>query len=135
MNEYLKSIISDGTLYFCSERKAWHWDERIVHMQVNARGVSSLLTTNFNRLPPQVMKTVSVVSCFGSQIDESIINALNADNQVVPFDMIEQLKLAVQAGIMEQKAQHYQFTHDQVRFILSNDFLPLAEVLIYLQCL
>ena len=131
INEFLKSIISDGSLFFCPERKSWHWDDRVIHMQFIARDVSSLLASNFNRLPLDLTKTVTVASCLGSQIEEWTIDSLNAENRVLPFDMKEQLKLAVGAGIMEQKAGLYTFKHDQILHTIYDQIPPESRKMLH----
>ena len=50
------------------------------------------------------MQTVKIVSCFGSQVDESTVIALNSEQKVLPFDMLNEMNKAVKEGVVLEKA-------------------------------
>jgi len=124
--QFLKSIIQNRMLEYSLEHRRWRWDIDVIDMQMISDGVAELLSTRFNLLPLPLMQTAMVASCFGSQIDDSIIDLLNEDRALLPFDMQGALRMAIKEGIMEKAGPIYQFTHDLIQqtiyeSILSSD--------------
>jgi len=113
--QFLKSIIQNKTLSFSVKSRRWVWDDDVVDMQMITDGVAELLTSTFSQLPPKMMQAVKIASCLGSQVEESTINALNSRNELLSFNMQNEMQLAVREGIMETAGPVYQFTHDIVQ--------------------
>ncbi|KAL7534116.1 hypothetical protein ACHAXR_005644, partial [Thalassiosira sp. AJA248-18] len=100
VRQFLKSIIQNNMLTFSVRSRQWTWDCGAVDLLMIADGVADLLTSTFNLLPIPLMETLKVVSCFGNQIDDSTIDVMNFEKQVLPFDMQNELPLAVKEGIL-----------------------------------
>jgi predicted ATPase len=113
--EFLRSIIRKKMLLFSVKSRRWTWDCDVVDMQMISDGVAQLLTATFGQLPSTLMQTLKVLSCLGSQVEESTIDALDFRNEVIPFNMWIELPAAVKEGILERAGPVYQFTHDIVR--------------------
>eukprot|EP00571_Detonula_confervacea_P007852 CAMPEP_0172328136 /NCGR_PEP_ID=MMETSP1058-20130122/60192_1 /TAXON_ID=83371 /ORGANISM="Detonula confervacea, Strain CCMP 353" /LENGTH=1251 /DNA_ID=CAMNT_0013045237 /DNA_START=1035 /DNA_END=4787 /DNA_ORIENTATION=- len=113
--QFLRSITKNKMLEFSIEHRRWMWDCDIVDMQMISDDVAKLLTKTFSKLPFHLMQTVKIVSCLGSQVEESTIIALNSRNEVLSFNMLNELEQAVKEGIMEKAGPMYQFTHDIVQ--------------------
>ena len=113
-------------LEFSVERRRFVWDCDIVDLQMISDDVAKLLTERFNKLPKSLMQTLKIVSCLGSQVEESTIELLNLDQQLTPFNMMDELDQAVKELIMEKAGPFYQFTHDIIQFTIYN-LIPLAS--------
>ncbi|KAL7543135.1 hypothetical protein ACHAXR_012438 [Thalassiosira sp. AJA248-18] len=113
--QFLRCIVQNKMVWFSAKSHRWIWDNDTVDMQMISDGVAELLTTTFSQLPFTLMQTMKIVSCLGSQVEESTIDALNARNEVLSFDMHEELPSAVKEGIMEKAGPVYQFTHDIIQ--------------------
>ncbi|KAL7523552.1 hypothetical protein ACHAXR_000231, partial [Thalassiosira sp. AJA248-18] len=95
VRQFLKSIIHNNMLKFSVSSRRWTWDCVTVDLHMISDGVAELLTSTFSFLPDPLMETLKVVSCFGHQIEASTIDAMNSGQQVLPFDMQNELPLAV----------------------------------------
>ncbi|KAL7526338.1 hypothetical protein ACHAXR_003613 [Thalassiosira sp. AJA248-18] len=93
VDQFLKSIMQNNMLQFSVRSRRWTWDYVTVDLQMISDGVAELLTSTFNLLPDPSMKTLKVASCFGNQIEESTIDVMNSGQQVLPFDMQNELQL------------------------------------------
>ncbi|KAL7531483.1 hypothetical protein ACHAXR_004068, partial [Thalassiosira sp. AJA248-18] len=114
VRQFLKAIMHNNMLEFSVRSRRWKWDCVTVDLQMISDGVAELLTSTFNLLPVPLMKTLKVVSCFGNQFEESTINAMNIGQHVLPFDMQNELLLAVKEGILEKAGPIYAFSHDLI---------------------
>ncbi|KAL7532473.1 hypothetical protein ACHAXR_004648, partial [Thalassiosira sp. AJA248-18] len=97
--QFLKSIIHNNMLEFSVKSRRWIWDNDTVDMQVISDGVAELLTTTLGTLPSTLMQTLKIVSCFGSQVEESTIDVLNSSDEILHANMHEELQSAVKEGI------------------------------------
>lgn len=113
--QFIRSIIQNKLVEFSVKHRRFTWDCDIVDMQMISDDVAKLLTTTFSKLPTRLMQTVKIVSCLGSQVEESTIELLNLGEQVLPCNMLNELDQAVKEGIMEKAGPMYQFTHDIVQ--------------------
>ncbi|KAL7533851.1 hypothetical protein ACHAXR_005483 [Thalassiosira sp. AJA248-18] len=111
VRQFLKSIMHNNMLEFSVKSRRWKWDCDTVDLQMISVGVAELLTSTFNLLPVPLIKTLKVLSCLGNQIEESTIHVMNSEHQVLPFDMQNELPLAVKEGILEKAGPLYAFTH------------------------
>jgi len=118
--QFLRSIIQNKMLEFSVKYRQWRWDCDVVDMQMISNDVAKLLTTTFSKLPFHLMQTISIVSCLGTQVEESTIIALNSRGEILPFDMLNELEHAVKEGIMEKAGPMYQFTHDIIHQTVYN---------------
>ncbi|KAL7532255.1 hypothetical protein ACHAXR_009447, partial [Thalassiosira sp. AJA248-18] len=114
VDQFLISIIHNNMLQFSVRFRRWKWDCETIDFQMISDGVAKLLTSTFNLLPVPLMETLKVVSCFGNQIDNTTIELINSGHQVLPFDMQNELPLAVKEGILEKAGPLYAFAHDLI---------------------
>ena len=107
--QFARSIIDQYQLLEFSVRaRRWIWDDDAVEKLTISEGVADLLTTTFSQLPSELMQTVKVISCLGSQIEESTVELMNNRNSVLPFDMHGPLDQAIKEGILERNGCVYQ---------------------------
>jgi len=99
--QFLRTIVLNKMLTFSVKHRRFVWDCDILELQVISDDVANLLTTRFDELPDGLMKTLKIVSCLGSQVEKSTLELLNSDQEVLPFNMIDELHRAVKEGIMD----------------------------------
>ncbi|KAL7529436.1 hypothetical protein ACHAXR_005476, partial [Thalassiosira sp. AJA248-18] len=121
--QFLKSITHNKMLEFSVKSRRWIWDCDTIDLQMISDDVAGLLTSTFNRLPITLMKTLKIISCFGNQIDDSTIDAINSGHQVLPFDMQNELQQAVKEGMLEKAGPIFRFSHDLIHQTLY-DLIP-----------
>ena len=107
--QFLKCIIANGMLTFSVKEKGWIWDNDTIEMQI-------ILATTFSKLPRQLMQTVKIMSCIGFQVEEVTFDALNSGNKLLSFNIHEQLKAAVEEGILEKAGPVYQVSTSLTMF-------------------
>eukprot|EP00581_Thalassiosira_minuscula_P014649 CAMPEP_0183717158 /NCGR_PEP_ID=MMETSP0737-20130205/10846_1 /TAXON_ID=385413 /ORGANISM="Thalassiosira miniscula, Strain CCMP1093" /LENGTH=1487 /DNA_ID=CAMNT_0025946545 /DNA_START=29 /DNA_END=4489 /DNA_ORIENTATION=+ len=129
--QFLRSTIKNDMVSFSVASRRWTWECDILDMQMISDGVAELLTTTFSQLPSSMMKALEIVSCLGYQIDESTIDLLNIGQKLLPFNMRNELELALKEGIMEKAGPIYQFTHDIIQStiyqLLPQDYCKLIH--------
>lgn len=106
--QILKTIIQNKMLEFSLKTRRWEWDCDVIEMQMISEGVAGLLTSSFHRLPKRMMQTLKIVSCFGHRVDDTIVDLLNDGHQVLSFDMLPELKRAMEEGLLEKAGPVYQ---------------------------
>eukprot|EP00579_Thalassiosira_antarctica_P013053 CAMPEP_0201946684 /NCGR_PEP_ID=MMETSP0903-20130614/54545_1 /ASSEMBLY_ACC=CAM_ASM_000552 /TAXON_ID=420261 /ORGANISM="Thalassiosira antarctica, Strain CCMP982" /LENGTH=247 /DNA_ID=CAMNT_0048489789 /DNA_START=286 /DNA_END=1026 /DNA_ORIENTATION=+ len=106
-NPTIHLLATDQINIFCEDGNA--------NLEERSQFAPELLTTSFSQLSSTLMRTVKMLSCLGSQVEESTINALVSRNEVLSFNMQNELALAVKEGIMEKAGPVYQFTHDIIQ--------------------
>ena len=62
------------------------------------------------------MQTVKIMSCIGFQVEEVTFDALNSGNKLLSFNIHEQLKAAVEEGILEKAGPVYQVSTSLTMF-------------------
>jgi predicted ATPase len=124
--QLLRSLIQDGMIEYSVKSRRWIWDCDVIDMVMISDGVAELLTSTFSRLPSELMKALKIISCIGFQVDEAAIAALDSRKKVLPFEMMRQLHIAVQMGMMESAGPIYQFTHDIIQQTIY-DLIPLSS--------
>ena len=98
---------------------SYHWQYRtyndIVQTLRAMRYFSPSLfcAKKLEQLPPRIIETLKVASCFGSQVNESIIRLLGPSQFVE--DMTEALELAEAEGIIEKAGPIFAFSHDMLQ--------------------
>lgn len=129
--QFLRSIVQNKMLSFSVKRRRWVWDCDTIELQTVSEGVAELLAASFSQLSPTLMLTLKVVSCLGSQVEESTIDALDSSNEVLSFNMQSQLPLAVHEGILEKAGPIYQFTHDIIQSNIYETISPHNQKLLH----
>jgi len=131
VKQFLKSIIENRMLEFSVNSRRWTWTCDVIDKQMISDGVAQLMTTRFIQLPHHLMQTVTIVSCFGSQVDNSTIDLLNIGHQLLPFNMQDALELAIKEGILEKADTIYQFTHDLIKQTVYESILTADQQLLH----
>ena len=86
-------------------------------------GVAQVLTSTFDCLPANLLKTLKIISPFGNQINVSAIVQMSTGNRVVSFDMNAQLDFAVKENSLDRAGHLFAFSHDLIHQTLY-DLMP-----------
>lgn len=110
IEEFLVSVISNNMLRFSVKERRWIWDDEVIDLQMISEGVAELLARKLHQLPKDILQTLKICSCLGSQVNRSTIRRLDSGN--LPFSLLESLDAAVNEGLMEKAFHLYRFVHD-----------------------
>ncbi len=110
IEEFLVSVISNNMLRFSVKERRWTWDDEVIDLQMISEGVAELLARKLRQLPKDILQTLKICSCLGSQVNRSTIRRLDSGN--LPFSLLESLDAAVNEGLMEKAFHLYRFVHD-----------------------
>ncbi len=112
--EFIQSLQSRGLLFCDCRRKRWVWNEESIDAEDITDNVLHLLSSKMNGLSDDVQMLLKAMACFGTGIDESVINYLSEVPEYVGVG--EGLEKAVTEGYVEKcKEGNVKFVHDKVR--------------------
>mmetsp|Transcript_7798 Transcript_7798/g.13753 ORF Transcript_7798/g.13753 Transcript_7798/m.13753 type:complete len:833 (+) Transcript_7798:1125-3623(+) len=109
---FLESLLQEKILHFSLFGKRWVWDIEDVRAVSIDENVAELLAKKLLQLPNNVQAALKVVSCFGSEINESIVRLLSTSEEW--RGLVDGLDGAVNENILE-KCGHYEFVHDMLQ--------------------
>lgn len=112
--QFLRTVTQNKMLEYSVKHRRWKWDIDTIEMQMISDETAALLTTRFRQLPRRLMQTLTIISCLGSQVEEYTLELLNSEQQVLSFNMLDQLQHAVNEGLLEKAGPMYMFTHDLI---------------------
>ena len=118
VKEFLESLIASKIMTFSVKLRRWRWDEEIVDIKMISKSVAELITKKIRHLPENVLTTLKIAACFGSQVEVSTMRILNSDETA--FDMMGALEMAIKEGLMEKAGPIYAFSHDMVEQAIYN---------------
>ncbi|MEG4085668.1 AAA family ATPase [Microcoleus sp. POL10_C6] len=130
MNEFLKSLYTEGLLQFDSLAFSWEWDLD----QIQARGftdnVVELMAGKIQRLPDNTQETLKIAACIGNQFDLKTLASLCeksvgktaddlyaavAENLVVLLGNMGDVELEIAGKLPSSQSVEYKFVHDRIQ--------------------
>ena len=125
MLEFVQSLKTRGLLRYNLHQKHWVWDEDVIRGEDIADNVLHLLSSKMNGLPDNVQTLLTVMACFGSSTNESVIGYLSESAQYT--DIRDGLADALSDGFIKDDGEgHLQFVHDKIREA-SYDLIPDSD--------
>ncbi|MBU1195527.1 MAG: diguanylate cyclase [Proteobacteria bacterium] len=111
VNQFLKTLYDEGMIQLDS-KAVWQWDARkISDLQVTDNLVD-LLVNKINKLKKKTRETLKICACIGNRFDLEVIAAL----QKRPVgDILEDLKEAIQEGLIDGTDKLYFYQHDRIQ--------------------
>jgi predicted ATPase len=85
--------------------------EKILEMKI-PESVAVFIKKSFNRLPSEVLTALSVLSCFGTSADISLIKTLEIE---IHTPLSDPLDVAVAESIVDKRNGIYYFAHDKLQ--------------------
>jgi len=130
INEFLKSLHSEGWLNFNYGSQQWQWDLKQIKAQPLTDNILYLTNKNIKKLPTATQAVLKLAACVGNQFDlktlaiiyEKSIQETATDLRsalqsglIVPLSRDYQLAELDVAGLSEQLVAEYKFAHDRIQ--------------------
>ncbi|KAL3788524.1 hypothetical protein HJC23_006562 [Cyclotella cryptica] len=96
---------TSGNVFCINVRWVWRLDT--VKVAPITEDIAQLMTRNLQILPETTMYALQLLSCLGSNADESICMLLKDH-----IDIFNELEISIERNIIEKEGQVYKFTHD-----------------------
>lgn len=113
IKEFLTSLAAENLLSYSLSRHKWQWDEELIQVRTVSDNVAKLLTRKLLRLSEHVLSSLSILSCFGSEVLESVL--INVRDVCSNPDVITGLECAAAEGLVEKTKGSYRFSHDMIQ--------------------
>ncbi|KAL7519202.1 hypothetical protein ACHAWX_007459, partial [Stephanocyclus meneghinianus] len=104
---FVESLVINKTLTYSLSERRWVWHLDTVKSTPITENVAQLMTRNLQVLPETTIRSLKLLSCFGSQADESILLLL--DDHI---HMMDDLVMAIDRNVIEKHGHVYRFAHD-----------------------
>ncbi|MCP4129804.1 MAG: AAA family ATPase [bacterium] len=110
VTEFLKTLYSDGLIEFKEE---WTWDlEKIKHAGITDN-VIELMADKIKRLPEVTLNIIKIAACIGVKFSLDILLLLT-DEEKEKDEIIDDLKDAVNEGIVMKSDDNIKFVHEKI---------------------
>jgi predicted ATPase len=111
--EFMKSLEKSKMLTYNLSERQWTWDIDIVPLQRISGGVVGLLMSKLLDLNKNVLDCLVMASCFGSQVNVSIMELLDGLRGVSNIGL--NLDRASEEGILDKAGPLYMFSHNSLQ--------------------
>ena len=130
INEFLKSLYSEGWLYFNYGSQKWQWDLEHIKAQPLTDNVLELMIKKVKKVPTATQAVLKLAACIGNQFDlktlaviaEKSIPETATDLQsalqsglIMPLGYAYQLVELDVEGLSNQLVAEYKFAHDRIQ--------------------
>ncbi len=114
MLEFVQSLKSRGLLRYNLHQKLWVWKEDVIRGEDITDNVLHLLSSKMNGLSDNLQTLLTVMACFGSSTNETVLSYLSESAQYA--DIQNGFAEALSDGYIKEDGEgHFQFVHDKVR--------------------
>ncbi|MEG4055474.1 MULTISPECIES: AAA family ATPase [unclassified Microcoleus] len=130
INEFLKSVYTEGLLHFDSLAFCWEWDLD----QIQARGftdnVVELMASKIQQLSEKTQETLKIAACIGNQFELKTLASIRqksvtetaddlyaavAENLVVLLGNMGDVELEIAGKLPSSQSVEYKFVHDRIQ--------------------
>ncbi|QQE64209.1 serine/threonine protein kinase [Leptolyngbya sp. BL0902] len=114
VNEFIKTLATDGLLQFDPSQRGWRWDLAQIQAQDITDNVVVLMTDKLKKLSAAVQYLLSIAACIGTTFEvETLSLVADQDREVVQVELSQ----ATQAGLIltTKQSQELRFLHDRVQ--------------------
>ena len=111
--EFLKTLKTSKIVTYSLIEERWIWDLDSISIMTISDDVAGLLLKKLQSLDKNMLNSLMVASCFGSQVNISVMTLLNGMRQVDDFQA--SLNAAVDEGLLEKAGPLYMFAHDLIQ--------------------
>ncbi len=119
IRQVLLSLYERNAIYFSSEKQSWEYDIQKIKETAISDNVIELMLELLQRLPSEVLDTLKIASCIGSNFD---LKTLSEVSDLSIEETTSQLSEAIQLGIILSKGTHtsdlfsnFSFQHDKIQ--------------------
>lgn len=114
VKQLMIELCKQQLLYPSLLRRRWVWDaNRIRDMEI-PENVAIFITKSFNRLPPEVVSALNVLSFFGTSADVRLMQLLEVETKLSLVDLLDS---AVAASVLGKRNgdKEFYFLHDKLQ--------------------
>lgn len=127
VNEFLKTLYQNETLWFDFQNQCWQWDLKAIETLNITDNVVELLVDRLRKLPESTQQVIQLAACIGNRFD---LKTLSVVSQPLTLETTAQaLSIAVQQGLIipisapeailgaetSLVSDRYKFLHDRVQ--------------------
>jgi predicted ATPase len=132
--EFIQAL-SVNNLLTHSFSKGWEWDADSIDIFPITDSVAELYSFKLQRLPKDVLLGVQILSCFGFQVNQQVLDFVADYDGQDSVDMNAVLQVATSEGLVERAGPLISFTHDMILkaaidSIPDHDFVSLLRKLL-----
>jgi predicted ATPase len=132
--EFIQALTVNNLLTH-SFSKGWEWDADSIDIFPITDSVAELYSFKLQRLPKDILLGVQILSCFGFQVNQQVLDFVTDYDGQDSVDMNAVLQVATSEGLIEQAGPLISFTHDMILkaaidSIHKDDLVPLLRKLI-----
>lgn len=111
---FINSLVDQGHLQYSHKERRWNWDADKISAENITDNVIFLLQNKISTLSNSLLETLRVASCFGTEIQKSVVECLNGTSAYSDFKA--NLKLAASEGFVTRSGSNsWVWNHDKVR--------------------
>lgn len=111
VHQYL-SHLNQTNLFEYIPGKGWRWDIEEIEAAGIPDDVIGLMNEKINRLPKTAKHLLQVASIIGPTFDLTLLGKLVKQQRV---DLIHDIQLAIQQGLLSNNGAQYRFTHEGIQ--------------------
>lgn len=112
--EFIHSLTADGLLTHSFER-GWEWDADSIDICPISDSVAELYAFKLRRLPKDILLGLQILSCFGSQIDQQVLEFVANYDGERSVNIDESIRVVLSEGLVERAAHLVRFSHDMIQ--------------------
>ncbi len=130
MNEFLKSLYTEGLLKFDFQTLGWQWDLDRIQARGFTDNVVELMAGKIEKLPEDTQQMLKLAACIGNQFDLSTLaityeksipetvsdlQSAVAESLVMPLNNIGDFVLVANGEFSNPQSLQYKFVHDRIQ--------------------
>ena len=127
--EFIQALTMDNLLTHSFDR-GWEWDADSIDICPITECVAELYAFKLQRLPKNILRGLQILSLFGSQIDQRVINFVADYDRGESVDIAVSIQVASKEGLVERAAQLVSFSHDMIQKATLDSIQALDLVLL-----
>ena len=141
INEFLKSLHTEGLLTFDAKHREWQWDVQHIKVQDITDNVVELMASRMQRLGGRTQEALKFAACIGNQFDLRTLTivcekspskvaadlvAAMMEGLIVPLSDAHMLINPEAQGLDNEVMAEYKFAHDRIQQA-AYSLIPQAE--------
>ena len=113
--EFLHSLIDQGTVRYSLREKQWTFDLDAINAKDISPNVVDLILSQMTSLTEGCQLALRVTSCFGIEVQSSVIKTLSAIPDEYYSEIYPSMKALVRKGFLDYNGSSFKFVHDTIR--------------------
>jgi predicted ATPase len=112
VKQVMMELYKQRLLFPSLSRRRWVWEaDKILDMKI-PENVAAFIAKSLDRLPPEVLTALTVLSCFGARAEISLMTVLERE---INQSLIAPLEAAIAYSVLRKKDGEFFFMHDKIQ--------------------